>query len=243
MKAELDSQGVYIDMTNETGAIIAGGTLVRIGGRVGIVAESVGIAAKHAPLFAGNCRGRNAAVIGNAGDNLYWDDNGDPVDGDAGTGAFTTDATAADYWVGTLNQALAATDTDCYFSLNVPNPDLPAWSNRAHVKTAVDLTYVAATHSGKVIHVTADAKTLTLPVGVVGMEVIVVNDVADAGALVTVDLNGNETIQGNLTIAATKTALLTKTTSKRGDFLHLVCTTAAGIWRCVEKRGTWVTST
>ncbi len=242
MKAELDSNGVYIDMTNATGAIISGGTLVRIGGIVGIVAENVGIGAKHAPLFAGSCRGRNAAVIGNAGDNLYYDEDGDPVDGDAGTGAFTTDANAGDYWVGTLNQALAATDTDCFFSLNVPNLDLPVWPHRAHIMTAVDLTFVAATHSGKVIHITADGKTLTLPVGVVGMEVIVVNDVADAGALVTVDLNGNETIQGNLTIAATKTALLTKATSIRGDFLHLVCTTAAGIWRCVEKRGIWVTS-
>jgi predicted RecA/RadA family phage recombinase len=117
-----------------------------------------------------------------------------------------------------------------------------SWLNRTHVDTAADLTWAAATHNGMVIHVTADAKTVTLPIGVVGMEAIVVNDVADAGALVTVALNGNETVQGNLTIAATKTANLTKTTSRRGDYLMLRCATAAGIWVCIERRGIWVTS-
>lgn len=191
---------------------------------------------------SGLFRGWSDGSFGNVGDNVWYDSNGDPLNGTAGSGAYTTDATAGDYWVGTLAAPLVATDEAAYIRWGVQNPDLPAWPNRTHVKTAVDLTYVAATHSGLVIHVTADAKTVTLPTGVVGMEAIVVNDVADAGALVTVDLDGNETIQGNLTIAATKTANLTKATSIRGDFLRLVCTTAAGIWRCSEKRGTWVTS-
>jgi hypothetical protein len=74
------------------------------------------------------------------------------------------------------------------------------------------------------------------------MEYIVVNRVVDAGSLTTVDLDGNEIIRGaNLTIAATKKALNTKVTSVQGDYLHLICTVAATAWRCVGKRGTWVT--
>jgi len=110
------------------------------------------------------------------------------------------------------------------------------------VDTAVDLTLAAATHSGGVIRVTADAKTITLPIGVVGMEWTIVNACADGAALVTVDLNGNEIIAGaNLTIAATKTANNTKATARRGDFIHLVCNVAATSWRCTKRRGVWVT--
>lgn len=117
---------------------------------------------------------------------------------------------------------------------------------KTRVATAVDLTLTAADHSGAVIDVTADAGTdtkITLPVGVVGMDFVIRNEEADAGNLLQVDLNGNEIIEGaNLTIAATKLANLTKATSKKGDYIHLVCNVAATSWRCVSKRGTWVTS-
>ena len=102
---------------------------------------------------------------------------------------------------------------------------------------------VEATHSGAVIEITGADKTVTLPTGVAGMEYIIVNRYVDGGSLLTVDLDGNEAIRGaNLTIAATKTALNTKATSVQGDYLHLVCTVAGTAWRCVAKRGIWVTS-
>ena len=242
LKTEYSKEGKALDHT--AASAITAGDPTSLSGKsvIGVPQSDIASGKDDSLEVSGIFRGWNDGSFGNVGDNVWYDSNGDPLNGTAGTGAYTTDATLGDYWVGTLAKALVATDEEALIRWGVQNPDLPAWSNRTHVKTAVDLTYVAATHSGMVIHVTADAKTITLPVGVVGMETIIVNDVADAGNLLTVDLNGNETIQGNLTIAATKTALLTKATSKRGDFLHLVCTTAAGIWRCVEKRGTWVTS-
>ena len=138
---------------------------------------------------------------------------------------------------------VATTQLSALVALN-ERGDLPEdLIDREWFDSAVDLTMVAATHSGGVVNLTADAKTVTLPVGVVGMELIIRNGVADAGALVTVDLNGNEIIAGaNLTIAATKTALNTKLTAKKGDLLHLVCNVAATSWRCVRRRGIWVTS-
>lgn len=124
--------------------------------------------------------------------------------------------------------------------------DVAQFPGKTHVDTAADLTLTAADHSGAVIDVTADAgedTKITLPVGVVGMDFVIRNAEADAGNLLQVDLNGNEIIEGvNLTIAATKMALNTKATAKRGDYIHLVCNVAATSWRCVSKRGTWVTS-
>jgi len=122
----------------------------------------------------------------------------------------------------------------------------PEFVGKTVIDTAIDLTLAAATHSGGLILVTADAGTdtkITLPVGVVGMDFVIMNGEADAGLLLQVDLNGNEIIAGaNLTIAATKLALLTKVTSIQYDYIHLVCNVAATSWRCVAKRGTWVTS-
>jgi predicted RecA/RadA family phage recombinase len=114
--------------------------------------------------------------------------------------------------------------------------------DRQWIDDAVGVTFAAATHSGSVIAVTVASKTVTLPVGVVGMEAVILNNAVD-GSLLTVDLNGNEIIAGgNLTIAATKTAVNTALTARRGDFLHLVCNVAATSWRCVRRRGVWVTS-
>lgn len=122
----------------------------------------------------------------------------------------------------------------------------PEFVGKTVVDTAVDLTLTAADHSGGLILVTKDAGAdtkITLPTGVVGMDFVIMNGEADAGVLLQVDLDGNEIIEGvNLTIAATKLANLTKATSIKYDFIHLVCNVAATSWRCVAKRGTWVTS-
>lgn len=187
----------------------------------------------------------NGPYVGNAcnvGDNLWWDANGTPYGGSA-DGALTNLGADGDWWVGTVTAAPSANDATVQFALNVMNPTQPAWIGRTFFKTAVDLTMVEATHGGGVVEVTADAKTVTLPTGVGGMELIVVNRVVDGGALVTVDLDGNEVIRGaNLTIAATKTANNTKATAVQGDYLHLICNVAATAWRVVSYRGIWVTS-
>jgi len=236
-------EGASIDYT--PASAVYSGNLVNLGSVSGFTPRDVGASELGALRLTGVIRAPYVGGYANVGDNIWWDANGTPYGGSA-DGACTRSAPDGDWWVGTLVKAAAATDATCDVALNKVNPNLPAWPNRTHVATAVDLnTWVAATHNGKVIHVTKDPDedtTIIFPIGVAGMEAIIVNDEEDGKLLLQVDWNGSETCEGNLTIAATKLANLTKTTGKRGDYLHLVCETAAGIWRCQEKRGTWVSS-
>ena len=234
--------GVEIKYTPSS-AVTAGNLIQLNSNIVGLANSAIAADVEGTLMIQGVIQGPFVGgLVGNPGDNVWWDANGTPYGGSA-DGALTLDATVGDFWVGTLTEATSATGATCRVALNVQNPNLPAWVNRSHIKTAIDLTAVEATHSGGVIHVTADAKTVTLPVGVVGMEYIIVNDVADAGAAISVTLNGTEICRGaNLTIANGETATNTKATAKRGDYLHLVCTVAANAWRCVEKRGIWATA-
>lgn len=232
-------EGRSIDYTPASD--VGAGAIVNLGAVSGFCPNDVAADVQGSAVVEGVIRGPFVGGVGNVGDNVWWDANGTPYGG-AADGAFTLIAANGDWWAGTLAAATTATGATADIVLNKVNPNLPAFQNKAHVTTAIDLTWAAATHNGKVIHVTADAKTVTMPVGVAGMEAIIVNDVADAGSLLTVDFNGNETLEGNLAIAATKTALLTKATSLRGDYLWIRCETAASLWVCLEKRGTWVTS-
>ena len=246
-KAQIYTSGNVIDYTEPGSALVSGGTPTQISdGIVGIPPSDIALSGTGGLQVTGIIKIECDSSIGNLGDNVWYDSNGSPVGGTASSGAATTLAASGDFFLGILSADTAAADNHAYVSINEENPRLPAWPNRAHLTTAVDLTLSEATHSGMVVHVTADAGTdtkITLPIGVVGMEYIIQNDEADAGNLLQVDLNGNEVIRGaNLTIAATKLALLTKATGIRGDYLHLECTVAASAWRCVEKRGIWVTS-
>ena len=236
-------EGASIDHT--PAATTYAGNIINLGALSGLCPSDIAAGVLGAIAVSGVIRAPYAGGAANIGDNIWWDANGTPYGG-AADGACIRNAAAGDWWVGTLVRATVAASATCDIALNKVNPNLPAWPNKTHFLTAADLTLVAATHSGGVIHVTADAgfdTTITLPIGVVGMDYIIVNDEADAGNKLIVDLNGNEIIEGaNLTIAATKTADLTKLTGIRGDYLHLVCNVAATSWRPVEKRGIWVTS-
>ncbi|HUT59991.1 MAG TPA: DUF2190 family protein [Phycisphaerae bacterium] len=242
--------GASIDYT--PAAATYAGNLVNLGAVCGFTPRDIAASALGAVAVTGVIRAPYiGGIVCNIGDNVYWDANGTPYGG-AADGACTCNAAAVDlsagldWWVGTLVRATTATGATCDVALNLANPNLPAWLGKLHITTAADLTLVAATHSGGVIHVTADAGTdtkITLPTGVVGMDWVIQSDEADGGNLLQVDLDGNEIIAGqNLTIAATKLALNTKLTANRGDYLHLVCNVAATSWRCVGIRGIWVTS-
>jgi predicted RecA/RadA family phage recombinase len=225
------------------GALTAG-QIVQVNSLSALVNRSIAAGKLGSVRAGGVIRGPFVGGIGNVGDNVWWDANATPYGGVA-DGAFTLIAKDGDWWAGTLVAPTVAISSTCDIALNVVNPNIPAFIGKTHFATAVDLTLVAATHSGGVVHVTADAGTdtkITLPTGVAGMDFVIMNDAPDAGNLLQVDLDGNEIIAGaNLTIAATKIACLTKATGLRGDFLHLVCNVAATSWRAVARRGIWVT--
>jgi len=229
--------GENIDHT--PAADVAAGNIIQVGNLSAFSSHDIATGALGAVAVSGVIRAPYVGGAADVGDNVWWDANGTPYGGDA-DGAMTTNGAAGDWWVGTLVAPAAATDATCDIALNVENPNLPAWQGKTHIAVDDNTTLTAADHSGSVVHVTAADKTITLPTGVAGMDFIVQNDVADAGSELVVDLDGNEIIEGgNLSVAATKTANLTKATSKRGDYLHLVCNVDATSWRCVARRGIW----
>ena len=224
---------------------VTAGKIIQVGSLSVFAPLAIAAAALGQVQMSGVIRSPFVGGIANMGDNIWWDADATPYGG-AADGAFTHIAANGDWWVGTLARATALTDALADIALNRTNRELPAWPGKKHITTGADLVLTAADHSGGVIHVTPDAgpdTKITLPIGVVGMDFIIQYDGPDAGNLTQVDLNGNEIIEGmNLTIAATKLAVNTLATAKRGDYLHLVCNVAALSWRSVAKRGIWVTT-
>ena len=239
--------GASIDYT--PAAATYAGNLVNLGSVCAFSPSDIGASKLGAVAVTGVIRAPYiGGIVCNVGDNVWWDANGTPYGG-AADGACTCDASdvdltaGLDWWVGTLVRATTATGATCDVAINVANPNLPAWQDKTHITTAVDLPLVAATHSGGAVHVTADVgfnTAITMPTGVVGMDWVIQNDDADGINQMDVVHDGAEIIAGmNLSIAAGELAQNTLTTSKRGDYLHLVCNVAATSWRCVGMRGTW----
>lgn len=103
--------------------------------------------------------------------------------------------------------------------------------------TAVDKT-LDEQDTGKVIYVTADAKTITLP-AVEGMAFRIVNGGAFGTVGITVAPNANDAIEGPDIVGADNTAIVhTKATARRGDWLDVEYGDATG-WIIRKMVGTW----
>lgn len=223
-------------------AAVYAGNIINLGSVCGFAPRDIGASALGTIAVTGVIRAPFVGgIVANIGDNVWWDANGTPYGG-AATGAMTVDATAGDWWVGTLTAATSATGTTCDIALNQENLDLPAWPEKTHIDISTNDTLAAADHSGSVVHITADGIEVTLPGGVVGMEYIVQNDMADGDSIIKIIPDGTEELEGaNITLAAADTINLTKDTGIRGDFLHLeaVVQAAAMAWKVTAKRGIW----
>ena len=236
MGTTFKQQGLVMPFTNPSSTTaIAVNTVLAFCGRLAVAIDAIAASAAGIVSFGGvHELAALSTDVWSMGDPLWWDFPNTRL---------TRLGTPALHFAGLAAADKVTLATVATVHLNERGNLSSDLLDKTYIDTAVDLTLAAATHSGAIIRVTADAKTVTLPIGVVGMEWVVQNAVADAGALVTVDLNGNEIIAGgNLTIAATKAALNTKVTARRGDFIRLVCNVAATSWRCTGLRGIWTTS-
>jgi len=235
-EAQNYQEGNFIDHT--PAAALTAGQLLQVAGLAAMAATAIAAAKKGAVQVKGILKIAAAAVIGNAGDNVWWDEDGDPVGGTAGSGALTTSAVDGDFWLGTLTAALAATDGAAYVNFNVANPTLPAWPERVHELKSDNYT-VDAEDDGKVLHIATDAKAFTLPATAAGIDVIFQNDGADGAVKLSISPNANDKIMGP-DIAGTdnKDQINTKTTSIRSDWMHLIGDGAEG-WTIVGSRGIW----
>jgi len=238
------AQGAVIDHT--PAAALEAGQVIKVGGRAAFAVTDIAANVLGAIQVAGNAKAQAGAVVGNVGDNLYWDENGSSVNGTASAGCATTNAVAGDIWLGTLTKALAATDGEAEFALNVVNPEQPAWINRYHI---ADTTGTMDNTDGGIVHhiQTAD-QTITLPeiaTVYIGLELILINDLADAAGSVglIVAPHANDGFNGfGITHAVNKSLTNTAATSKRGDYLRLQAT-GDTMWQVIEKRGTWLRAT
>lgn len=104
--------------------------------------------------------------------------------------------------------------------------------------TAVDLTLDGQDH-GKVIFVTADAKTITLPALAQSIRVRIVNAGAFGTQSVNISPNSSDGIMGpNLTNTDDKDLINTKATACRGDYADIWPGDLTG-WSVAGLRGTW----
>lgn len=228
-------EGDVLDHT--PGSALVAGQLLEVAGRPVMAVTAIAANALGAVQVKGILKVTAAAVVGNIGDNVFWDENGTPVGGST-TGALTTIQTDGDFWLGTLAEALAAADGVAKVMLGVANIDQPAWLNKVHELKADNYT-VDALDAGKVLHIATDAKAFTLLATVAGLRLIFVNDGADAAVALTISPNANDKIMGP-DIAGTdnKDQVNTKTTAIHGDYMVLVGDGADGWW-IEEMRGTW----
>lgn len=92
--------------------------------------------------------------------------------------------------------------------------------------------------TAKAFWVAADAKTITLP-AVLALHCVIMNGMADGGALITVAPNSADGIAYKDAASTDNKAILnTKATARRGDFIVIEYGDADG-WQVTRARGTW----
>jgi hypothetical protein len=232
--------GEVIDYTPSSA--MTAGQVFKLGGRAAFPINDIAASKQGSVQVAGHAKFRAAAVVGNVGDNAWWDDDGNPYGGTAGSGCLTTNAAVGNIWLGILTAALAATDGVATVALNVANPELPAWGNRTHVKKTADYT-ADATDFGGVIHCdgggeTDDIIVITLPATVAGAEITVQNDGADGTSQITIETNASDKILSPTALDDGDTLDNTLATAIRGDFVTFIGDGAAG-WVRKDNRGVW----
>jgi len=234
--------GKSIDYT--PAADVAAGTIVALKGLVGITKLDIPANVKGALCIEGifAVPKKNEAFA--AGLPVWFDANGDPQGGTAGSGAATQiggDAQAAgDVLLGKAVIAAAAADQFVYVAINKFDPRIPTFANAARITKAANAN-AGVTESGVCYDVTVDAVVITLPATAVGLEFTVMNTAADGGALVEVDFQAGDKNLGGLGIAAGgdgKKLSNTKATAKKGDFITFTADGTDG-YRIKAIRGTW----
>ncbi|OHB51755.1 MAG: hypothetical protein A2Y12_01335 [Planctomycetes bacterium GWF2_42_9] len=220
---------------------VAGGQLVVLNGIIGIAKSDIAANVLGALAIEGvfAVPKKNEAFV--AGLPVWFDADGDPQGGVAGSGAATQlggDAQAAeDILLGTAVADAGAANTHVYVSINKIDPRIASF---ARIKKAASAN-AAVTESSVCYECTADNIVITLPATAAGLEFTVMNMAADGDALIEVDFQAADKNLGGLGIAAGadgKKLSNTKATAKKGDFLTFVADGTDG-YRIKDMRGIW----
>lgn len=215
--------GLAIDYT--PGADVTAGDVIVRGNTIGIAKKDIASGALGALATAGIFDGVKANGAITAGDAIYWDADGDPQGGTAGTGALTTTATGNNYAGRAVADAAEAAET-VRFELRETDTVNAGLANA--IADPGDAGAIAVTRSGTCPLVTAGAETRTLAIPDHAGQMLNLGFKTDAGdCVVTVASGVNQTANNTLTFA------------DAGDQLLLVAVEngAALAWRIVSNDG------
>jgi len=231
--------GNYLDYT--PAAARTAGEVVQVGGRAGICTTDLAASEKGSVQVKGIVKMAKAAVAGNAGDPVGWDEDGNPIDG---SGVVTTILTDADFLVGSLIEDVGTGDSTALVALNEFVPTQPTFDGFTFETVDANKT-LDAQDCGKAFIVTADAKTITLPATASGLgPVAVINGGADGTVGINISPNSNDKIMGP-DIAGTdnKDLINTKATAVHWDYVIIRPDVAGNGWSVDAMRGIWETET
>ena len=197
MKAYLRSDECTIDYTPAS-AVSAGDVLV-LGGQVYIAPHDIAANALGALLTEGVFRGDLAAVTVTIWDAIYWDADGDPYGGTAGTGCFTNVATGNTF-CGYAVAAASNTSGKVDFLLVRANTVYTGIG--ATIADPGNAGAIPVLSSGHVAIVTAGSETRTLAIPTFAGQEILLYVKTDGGTcVITVASAINQTGNNTITMA------------------------------------------
>jgi predicted RecA/RadA family phage recombinase len=236
-EAKVYKQGDVLDHTPVSALV--GGQVISVGGLAAIAQTDIAAGALGSIVISGLVKFRAAAVAGEAGDPVGWDENGTGVDGN--TGALTVNPATWDFVVGSLAKDLAATDGEAVVRMNQFSITKPYWPGRVYETKTANYT-LDIQDVGKVICCATDAMAFTLPAWSTafdGAEFIFVNTALSGAAILDIQPNSSDKIMAADATGADDGALInTKATAKRWDWAIIrgdgvngwIVNAANGIW-------------
>lgn len=204
MQAKFYQAGDCIDYT--PGTAKSAGDVVVQNGMVGFVTTDLAANEKGSLCILGVADTVKANGAINAGNALYWDADGDPQGGTAGTGCLTTTAAANDF-AGWAVEAAGANDerVKCLF---VRTPSLTVGDITKPIADPGNAGAIPVTSSGYVPLVTAGAETRTLAAPTfIGQQLLLYMKTDGGDCVVTCATTINETGNNTITFDNTGEAL------------------------------------
>ncbi len=239
-EAKFHQTGDTLDYT--PAAAVVAGQVVQAGGRAGIAVAAIAASVLGAVRVKGVIEVNKAQVSGNVGDPVGWDEDGDPYNGTAGSGALTTSLFNMDFLVGSLTAAAAATDETAKVALNEYVAGQPTFEGFTFEEISADKT-LDVQDVGKAFIATADATPTTFaataaPLG----DMAFINGGADGAIVINLSPDSNDKFMGpDIAGANNKDLINTKLTANHWDYV-IVGPDVAGNGLEVKKiRGTWAT--
>jgi len=230
-KATYVQQGTAIDYT-PAAAVDAGDVIVQrelIGiAKLDIAASALGALATEGVFDLA----KTTSAVFATGQAVYWDATNEEATPEPSGNTFFGPAVAASAAAATTVRAKLVQDLG-------GDEELPAAMQGLTFEDVEDDKTLDIQDVGKVMNVTVDAKTITLPAVAAGLRFVIRCGAADGTVGVAVSPNANDKIMGaDLAGVDNKDRLLLKATAVLGDYIVLTYGGATG-WLVEAESGTW----